>query len=73
MRPDPLDPHTVWWRFARCGPNLPMSLTTSQKQDLINTHQTHSTDTGSVEVQVAMLSERINQLIGHLQIGRAHV
>ena len=44
-----------------------MSLTTSQKQDLINTHQTHSTDTGSVEVQVAMLSERINQLSGHLQ------
>lgn len=44
-----------------------MSLTTNQKQDLINTHQTHGTDTGSVEVQVAMLSERINQLSGHLQ------
>ena len=44
-----------------------MSLTTTRKQELINTHQTHSTDTGSVEVQVAMLSERINQLSGHLQ------
>ena len=44
-----------------------MPLTTSQKQDLINTHQTHGTDTGSVEVQVAMLSERISQLTGHLQ------
>lgn len=44
-----------------------MSLTTTRKQELINTHQTHGTDTGSVEVQVAMLSERINQLSGHLQ------
>lgn len=44
-----------------------MPLTTTKKQDLINTHQTHGTDTGSVEVQVAMLSERISQLTGHLQ------
>lgn len=44
-----------------------MPLTTSKKQELINTHQTHGTDTGSVEVQVAMLSERISQLTGHLQ------
>jgi small subunit ribosomal protein S15 len=44
-----------------------MPLTTPKKQELINTHQTHGTDTGSVEVQVAMLSERISQLTGHLQ------
>ena len=44
-----------------------MSLTTTKKQELINGHQTHPTDTGSVEVQVAMLSERIQQLSGHLQ------
>ncbi|MEB3270904.1 MAG: 30S ribosomal protein S15 [Synechococcus sp.] len=44
-----------------------MSLTTTRKQELINEHQTHGTDTGSVEVQVAMLSERISQLSGHLQ------
>jgi small subunit ribosomal protein S15 len=44
-----------------------MPLTTSRKQELINDHQTHGTDTGSVEVQVAMLSERINQLSAHLQ------
>ncbi len=44
-----------------------MSLDTSEKQKLINTYQTHSTDTGSVEVQVAMLSERISKLSGHLQ------
>jgi len=44
-----------------------MSLTTTRKQELINEHQTHGTDTGSVEVQVAMLSDRISQLSGHLQ------
>ena len=44
-----------------------MPLTTPKKQELINGHQTHGTDTGSVEVQVAMLSERISQLTGHLQ------
>ncbi|MEB3333304.1 MAG: 30S ribosomal protein S15 [Synechococcaceae cyanobacterium] len=44
-----------------------MPLTTTRKQELINTHQTHGSDTGSVEVQVAMLSERIQQLSGHLQ------
>ena len=44
-----------------------MPLTTTRKQELINDHQTHGTDTGSVEVQVAMLSERINQLSAHLQ------
>ncbi len=44
-----------------------MSLDTAEKQKLINTYQTHGSDTGSVEVQVAMLSERISKLSGHLQ------
>ena len=44
-----------------------MSLDTAEKQKLINTHQIHATDTGSVEIQVAMLSERITKLSDHLQ------
>ncbi|QEY31496.1 30S ribosomal protein S15 [Synechococcus sp. RSCCF101] len=44
-----------------------MTLDTAAKQELINTHQVHSTDTGSPEVQVAMLSERISRLSSHLQ------
>jgi small subunit ribosomal protein S15 len=44
-----------------------MTLTQEQKQTLINGYQTHETDTGSVEVQVAMLTERINRLSSHLQ------
>ena len=44
-----------------------MSLDTSEKQKIIETHQVHGTDTGSVEVQVAMLSKRISKLSDHLQ------
>ena len=48
-----------------------MSLDTAEKQKLIESHQVHPTDTGSVEVQVAMLSERISKLSDHLQ-GNIH-
>ena len=44
-----------------------MSLDTEEKQKLINSHQIHPTDTGSVEIQIAMLSERITKLSDHLQ------
>ena len=44
-----------------------MALNTQAKQKIINKHQTHGSDTGSAEVQVAMLSERINLLSKHLQ------
>ena len=48
-----------------------MTLDTAAKQKLIESHQVHSTDTGSVEIQVAMLSERISKLSNHLQ-GNIH-
>ena len=48
-----------------------MTLNTAEKQILIETHQVHPTDTGSVEVQVAMLSKRISKLSDHLQ-GNIH-
>ena len=44
-----------------------MTLDTAEKQKLIDSHQIHPTDTGSVEIQVAMLSERITKLSDHLQ------
>jgi len=44
-----------------------MTLDTAEKQKIIETHQVHATDTGSAEVQVAMLSERISKLSNHLQ------
>ena len=48
-----------------------MTLNTAEKQKLIESHQVHAKDTGSVEVQVAMLSERISKLSDHLQ-GNIH-
>lgn len=44
-----------------------MSLTQVRKQEIINDYQQHGTDTGSADVQIAMLSERISQLSQHLQ------
>ena len=44
-----------------------MSLDTAEKQQLIESHQIHQTDTGSAEVQVALLSKRISKLSDHLQ------
>ena len=48
-----------------------MSLDTAEKQKLIESHQVHTTDTGSAEVQVALLSKRISKLSDHLQ-GNIH-
>ena len=48
-----------------------MSLDIAEKQKLIETHQVHPTDTGSSEVQVALLSKRISKLSEHLQ-GNIH-
>jgi small subunit ribosomal protein S15 len=44
-----------------------MSLTTARKAELIKTYAVKSGDTGSPEVQVALLSERINTLTGHFK------
>ena len=37
------------------------------KADTISQHRAHATDTGSPEVQIALLSERINHLTDHLK------
>jgi small subunit ribosomal protein S15 len=44
-----------------------MSITTARKADVIKTHAVKSGDTGSPEVQVALLSERINNLTEHFK------
>ena len=43
-----------------------MSITAERKQELISEYATKSGDTGSPEVQVAILSERIRNLTDHL-------
>lgn len=44
-----------------------MALTKDKKSDLISSYRTHEKDTGSPEVQVALLSERINYLTEHFK------
>ncbi|MGD9713235.1 MAG: 30S ribosomal protein S15 [Thermomicrobiales bacterium] len=44
-----------------------MALNQVQKESLISNVRTHETDTGSPEVQIALLTERINQLTDHLR------
>jgi len=43
-----------------------MSLTTEQKKEIIEKFATHDGDTGSPEVQVAILTTRINMLSAHM-------
>lgn len=44
-----------------------MGLTTTQKQPIIQDFRIHDRDTGSAEVQVALLTRRINSLTEHLK------
>lgn len=41
-----------------------------KKQEIIETYRIHETDTGSPEVQIAILTERINHLNEHLKINK---
>ena len=47
-----------------------MSLNKDQKTNLINNYQLHVTDTGSPEVQIAILSEKIGYLTEHFKFHR---
>ncbi|HXG90866.1 MAG TPA: 30S ribosomal protein S15 [Blastocatellia bacterium] len=44
-----------------------MALAKEAKAEIIGTHKTHETDTGSPEVQVALLTQRINDLTEHFK------
>jgi small subunit ribosomal protein S15 len=45
-----------------------MTLARVQKRELIDTYKLHETDTGSPEVQIALLSGRISYLTEHFKI-----
>ncbi len=44
-----------------------MSITTEAKNKIVEEHRRHDGDTGSAEVQIAILTARINDLTGHFQ------
>ena len=47
-----------------------MPLPKAKKDEVIHQFQTHETDTGSPEVQVALLTKRIDQLVEHLKANK---
>ncbi len=49
------------WRYGY------LALIKERKSEIIQEHKTHETDTGSPEVQIALLTTRINQLTDHLK------
>jgi small subunit ribosomal protein S15 len=53
--------------FFTTGGNKKVVLTSENKKDLIGRFKLHETDTGSPEVQVALLTHRISYLTEHLK------
>lgn len=45
-----------------------MSITAKRRQEVIGEYKTNANDTGSAEVQIAILTERINNLTEHMKI-----
>lgn len=45
-----------------------MALTQEEKTNVIQRHQWHDTDTGSSQVQIAVLTNRINSLMEHFKL-----
>ena len=45
-------------------------MTKERKQEIIATYATHEGDTGSPEVQIALLTARINELTEHLKVNQ---
>jgi small subunit ribosomal protein S15 len=47
---------------------IPMAMTKEQKRAIIEQFKQHENDTGSPEVQIALLTHRINELTEHLRV-----
>jgi small subunit ribosomal protein S15 len=47
-----------------------MSITSEEKQKIIKEYAVHPEDTGSPEVQVAVLTKRINTLTEHMKVNK---
>ena len=45
-----------------------MPLTKDKKSEIIESYRTHTSDTGSPEVQIALMTRRINDLNEHLKV-----
>jgi small subunit ribosomal protein S15 len=61
--PPPAAVHRRFWLLAY----LFMSLTTEVKKEIVEKHGRAANDTGSPEVQIALLTRRISELTAHMQ------
>ncbi|HXE07356.1 MAG TPA: 30S ribosomal protein S15 [Acidobacteriaceae bacterium] len=64
--PDAIFKGTRLSELERIGSTTPV-LETAKKTDIIQKYRTHDSDTGSPEVQIALLSERIGELTEHFK------
>jgi small subunit ribosomal protein S15 len=53
--------------FKACAEDE-LSLTVERKTEIVETYRTHNADTGSPEVQIAILSEKIGYLTEHFKV-----
>ena len=70
MRPDYNNERRAAPSLFAISKETAVALEQQEKTGIITDYQVHGSDTGSPEVQVALLTERINQLIEHL---RTHI
>jgi len=56
--------------YSRVNPSIKPSMPTIVKPEIISEFKTHEKDTGSSEVQIALLTARINHLTEHLRTHR---
>ena len=62
------DPLLSRWSQQNIERKSIIMITKDQKTAIIENNKTHENDTGSPEVQIAILTERINQLTEHLKV-----
>ena len=56
-----------WWSPAVARKVLGFMLTVDRKKKVITESRIHEKDTGSAEIQIALLTERINELSSHFK------
>jgi small subunit ribosomal protein S15 len=58
----------LFFRYLGTSLEVALPLTREKKTGIIDTYRTHNTDTGSPEVQIALLSEKIVYLTDHFKV-----
>lgn len=57
-----------YWRLPEYPSEVSSMLSSEVRVAIVKKNQTHATDTGSAEVQIALMTERINTLTEHFKV-----